>query len=484
MKSKKKFQFKVNIEEIIKNEKEEQKNKLRKINIPYLNDFQKQLYILDQEKTTTCQIKNDISEKDKIDIEQIQSKWENDIQAKTKQINDPNLSKKYLVLKKERTITYTSNENNENNIYDKNVQKTNFNENESSSTDGDSEKESQLEDDGFEVRKKKKKYKQHFDIDIRKISENYENYILQKMKKYNHLNISELQKRILALKEENTTTIYIKSTEKNENNDNSNTNIEVKNENNKEDQIMDINKSTVNNKNLFYEVNNNSINSISLDNTNASLNDTNNTTISINEDYFNKSQLFFQDYISDSKNSETPEIERFNSVRAKYCLKYKLYDIPLNIQEKDVKTPEKCMIDEKYFGFLYPNNTETYYISESGYILNHNNDNIININDNTNYDKKLGLYFCGKNIEIKANDIKKCAPNNFICKECMKLNKKKYHIKDNYLININGRVVKKNKNRYHCFGHFLCNKQIEDCISKFSCEACKNLDQYSYYYTD
>ena len=64
----------------------------------------------------------------------------------------------------------------------------------------------------------------------------------------------------------------------------------------------------------------------------------------------------------------------------------------------------------------------------------------------------------------------------------MGINKKRYNIKNNYLINIKGRVAKINKGSYHCFGHFLCGIQIEDCVSKFSCEACKMLDLYSSYY--
>ena len=96
----------------------------------------------------------------------------------------------------------------------------------------------------------------------------------------------------------------------------------------------------------------------------------------------------------------------------------------------------------------------------------------------------LGLYFCGKEIKIE-NEIKKCAPNEFICKECMEINKKKYNLNGKYLININGRVAKINKGSYHCFGHFLYGNngnQIEDCISKFSCNACKLLDNYCNYY--
>ena len=63
----------------------------------------------------------------------------------------------------------------------------------------------------------------------------------------------------------------------------------------------------------------------------------------------------------------------------------------------------------------------------------------------------------------------------------MELNKKRYEIKSNYVINICGRVSKINKGSYHCFGHFLCGNQIEDCINKFSCKACKLIDEYNIY---
>ena len=65
----------------------------------------------------------------------------------------------------------------------------------------------------------------------------------------------------------------------------------------------------------------------------------------------------------------------------------------------------------------------------------------------------------------------------------MLINKRKYNLKNSYLININGRVTKKNKGSYNCFGHFLLGNQIEDCISKFTCKACKMINYYFEYYT-
>ena len=105
--------------------------------------------------------------------------------------------------------------------------------------------------------------------------------------------------------------------------------------------------------------------------------------------------------------------------------------------------------------------------------------------ENRSYWDKLGLYFCGKKVEINLENekqLKKCCPNEFICKSCMDINKKKYNLGDKFLINIKGRVSKINKGNYHCFGKFFCRNQIEDCISKFSCEACRILDLYSKYY--
>ena len=155
-------------------------------------------------------------------------------------------------------------------------------------------------------------------------------------------------------------------------------------------------------------------------------------------------------------------------------------------QESNIIIPEKYKINDRLSGFLYPDDYNTFYFTKCRKL---GEEKIINDLDNeetkfTKFNNSLGLYFCGKEIKIE-NEIKKCAPNEFICKECMKVNKKKYNIKNNYLINIKGRVSKINKGSYHCFGHFLCGSkgnQIEDCISKYSCKACKMLDLYSKYY--
>ena len=110
------------------------------------------------------------------------------------------------------------------------------------------------------------------------------------------------------------------------------------------------------------------------------------------------------------------------------------------------------------------------------------------INEGRNhFNEKLGLYFCGENFQIQIEDQiykRKWAPNEFICKEYMEKNKKEYFINNDYLINIKGRVAKKIKGKFHCFGHFSNknNNQKEDCMEKFTCKACKILNFFIKYY--
>jgi len=184
--------------------------------------------------------------------------------------------------------------------------------------------------------------------------------------------------------------------------------------------------------------------------------------------------------LPNSSGQDSQSIETINSSNYSLEKREDLFQ-----QESNIIIPEKYKINDRLSVLLYPDDYNTFYFYKSRKL----GDTIINDLDNeetkfTKFDNSIGLYFCGKEIKIE-NEIKKCAPNEFICKECMKVNKKKYNIKNDCLININGRVAKINKGSYHCFGHFLCGSkgnQIEDCISKFSCKACNMLDYYSKYY--
>ncbi len=174
----------------------------------------------------------------------------------------------------------------------------------------------------------------------------------------------------------------------------------------------------------------------------------------------------------------------FNSVRSKFFLKYKLYDISLIEDCIYYNHPPIYKINNDYSAYLYPNDIITYSLTVSCFLFKNNM--IIESTEQTikncDFNPIYGIYFCRKIIKIKTEngfDSKLCAPHNFLCRECMKINKKRYKIKNNYLININGRIAKINKGSYHCFGHFLCGNQIEDCITNFSCKACKLLNYYS-----
>lgn len=173
-----------------------------------------------------------------------------------------------------------------------------------------------------------------------------------------------------------------------------------------------------------------------------------------------------------------------NLARKTFYLEKKLYDIPLT-QNKNSQLC-KYLINEDYSIFVYPNKTSTYSFVISGFFkrikINDDNSSINEEIKNNEFYQKFGLYFCEKDTILKDGKQKKCSPNEFMCKECIEKNKNIYKLKDNYMINILGRVAKKNKGKYHCFGHFLVNNTFEDCITKFTCEGCKLLNFYSEYY--
>ena len=226
------------------------------------------------------------------------------------------------------------------------------------------------------------------------------------------------------------------------------------------------------------------------------INNLSNSLSNINQN-ISDSTNFKSNLSLDSNNSiinESLYLYKFNSLRANYYLQYKLYDIPLAdeiINFNKNYYPPKYKINDELFSFVYPNDITTYSISIIGFlannkIINYDLNKNLEVNDSQYY-SLLGLFFCGNNEEIIIDNklyIKRCLPNVFICKKCMLINKRKYNLKNSFLININGRVTKKNKVSHHCFGHFLSGNQIEDCISKFTCKACKMINYYLEYYTN
>ena len=239
-----------------------------------------------------------------------------------------------------------------------------------------------------------------------------------------------------------------------------------------------------NNNSINNSLNMSFLNSYTLNNsdTNSLINYSLNSSDSRSTFYDSKSYINKKDSLLEKEKEN-----KFNLVRTNFYIKNRLYDIPLNIEYNICNIPPIYKINDIYYAYLYPNDFTTYCITITAFIKK--NEIYINskdeVNNKTNYFSLLGLYFCGENIEIKKeNEIitKTCAPNEFICKQCMELNKKLYNINNKYLININGRVSKKNKGTYHCFGHFLCGNQIKDCIVKFTCKSCQILNLLSEYY--
>lgn len=118
---------------------------------------------------------------------------------------------------------------------------------------------------------------------------------------------------------------------------------------------------------------------------------------------------------------------KLSPARAAYYLKYNLYDIPITSKNSnDYFHPQKLLINDERYVFVYPNELTTYYITQSG-IMSTKENKILDENSNIKFSPTSGLYFCGKTVEIDSDlKSKKCAPNEFICKECMEINKKQY----------------------------------------------------------
>ena len=329
--------------------------------------------------------------------------------------------------------------------------------------------------------RERRKGKKNFNIDTIKIENNNKNEKKLKMKKLEHLYLSEFEKFIIILKE-NKSTLY-----KIVNNEN-----KISNESDiKENEIIE----KMNKLNLNDKINSNnplnksfSVLDSTFISTNIKMNISNNS-LNIPSNISSNNSIFISpNALKISLESVDKKYNlKFNQGRSNFCLKNRLFDIPLSRPNLNILTPEKYKINDQLFAFLYPNDLNTYYITQSGFLGEGNKNCNIKNNKDINYDKYplLGIYFCGEEVEIKIeNEIqhKKCQPNEFLCRQCMEINKKRYGINNKYFINIKGRVAKINKGSFHCFGFFLVEGNVQDCIKKFSCEACKLLNKYSKYF--
>ena len=331
-------------------------------------------------------------------------------------------------------------------------------------------------------------------LEIEKIRKEYnEKYFSNNKTTENDDNLNAFEKKEIFIKKEKTESTVIENSDKALVNNLTNTTIN--------------NDSTLNISNYNnYSINDNSsiINESTRDETqfgidpiNSTLDISNNNNYSINdnssiinESTRDETQLEIDPMNKSKTNQNEKKDEKiFNKLRADYYIKNKIFDKVYYDEKEENKiiTSPKYKIDERHYGLLYDNDLTTNYITKSTYL---SGKKIISEltekeKEGRSFNESVGLIFCGKEIKLEKDGktvIKKCEPNNFICKECMEVNKKYYNIKNTYLINIKGRVSKLNKGSFHCFGHFNCENHIEDCATKFSCKACEILNTYEDYY--
>ena len=364
-----------------------------------------------------------------LDINSFRENYEKKINDKIKEMNNnSNLSdyeKREAILKEENSSTYNS--NNKNSLKINNIKEAEYNINTS------------------EIRKEN------------------ENKIEEKCNKIKDKNLSDFEKRELVLKSEKTAINHRGENKLNINENESNIIISEQNdEHEKRKEIETINS-----------INKSSIADIP----------TADTISQVKEDSFEISNSTF---IQEKTNPNfisfiVKESKTFNPSRNNFLLKNKLYDNLL--KRNNTLQPERYKLGHDQYIYAYPNDTNTYCITISER-LNKNKEAKAkkDLIQDKNYYKSLGLCFCGKFIEeLKM----KCSPNQFMCKECMKINKEKYNLSEKYLINMSGRVARNQKGNYHCYGLFVVKKDsdFEICGVKFTCESCNLLNIYTKYYS-
>ena len=195
-----------------------------------------------------------------------------------------------------------------------------------------------------------------------------------------------------------------------------------------------------------------------------------------------------QDISNDSTNDISSEKQgsQVSDPMAEKWIKNKLYDSTSLFENLDKQGDKQESFSNKYMAYEYPNDLKTYNVSISQFLISNYKLGKISskVIDQKDYDSKLGLYFCGKDIKEFG---KKCSPNEMMCKDCMKKNKEIYHLDHKSLsININGRICSsafKDK-KFHCCGKFKIGKTVKNCINNddFTCKACKELNQNFIYY--
>jgi hypothetical protein len=444
----------IDIYSVIEKEEERIEKKISDIKDPTLSYTQKRKMVLREEKTGKYIVNNEKEQEFFIDISAVYELEEKKIEKKIEELNKdyPNLSydqKKALVLMQEKTTTF-----------DMDDKLNKDNEKCLSNSTSTVEEEQIINDNDLEISSRKKNKNDEN-------SENAEEWVKEKKidddeDKLKTSNINDSYNDMTRYG----TTFF-------------DDNFKRQFVNKEQLLIVDnLNNTTRDETNII----NNSQSQIS------NLNDDSSTLINYNNIMINKEK---EKEKEEKKTDKDKNNKRIISSRTDFYLKSKLYDFPLNKNESDMNLPEKYGLhkDDEHYIYACKDDLTTYRpISCALFMINKNSSTISDVNckgeNGCKYNENLGLFFCGKNIEIKGKngiENKRCSPNEFICKDCMLSNKKLYKLNDDFLININGRVAYNKKSSYHCYGHFLVGNEIKDCI-KFKCKACKMLDSLSDYY--
>jgi hypothetical protein len=201
----------------------------------------------------------------------------------------------------------------------------------------------------------------------------------------------------------------------------------------------------------------------------------------------NKEQSLSMEASTLDESKKSTNISTGEEIKHQFWIKNHYYDISEYSEKKEGLKIQILKDGENEFkAFIYDNNLNTYY-----YTISHRMKNAYNLDSitpklipNSNFNKENGLYFCGKKIG-KYNKI--CKANEMMCKDCMKKNKELYHLDGHrsILININGRACSCSfkDNMFRCFGKFIHNKEIKNCIEgEFTCKACLELNKEKEYY--
>ena len=154
---------------------------------------------------------------------------------------------------------------------------------------------------------------------------------------------------------------------------------------------------------------------------NSSSNQASNSTYLNSKDESKYEESTRSESVSEKSKQKETKIN-INQARKEFLLKNNLFDYLLVKASENLSLPKKYLLDSEHCVYIYDNNLETYSIIQSEFLNRIGQTTKYNILDEP-------LDFCGKRVKLKGElEIRECAPNNFMCKEKKKKNKKKYNL--------------------------------------------------------